>query len=74
MLEGCGACFRPAADTRPSAEETQGDRPAQGLVAVLGAELGVDVGQVGLDRRQGDVERRGDLAVRLAFGEQGQDG
>ena len=53
-----------------SAEQPERHRPPERLVAVPGAELVVDVGQVGLDRRQRDEQRGRDLAVRTSRREQ----
>ena len=54
------------------AQEAQRNGPPDGLVAVAGAELGVHVGEVGLDRGERHEELIGNFPVGPTLGEQGQ--
>ncbi len=58
---------------RDLAEQPERDGPPDGFVAVPGAQLGVDVGQVGLHRGKRDEELVGDFAVGTALGEEPED-
>ena len=78
FLRGClaGDVMAIPSRTRPVVRRRVGTlvfSAAQGtrqLAAAVDPELGVDVGQVALDRLEGDVELGGDLAVGAAFGRQ----
>src|SRR6059058_1916233 len=48
-------------------------RPARELRAPADAGLRADLGEVALDRARRDVERRADLLVRAAVGDEAQD-
>src|SRR2546423_4340912 len=48
-------------------------RPARQLRAPADAGLGTNLGEVAVDRARGDVERRADLLVRAAVGDETKD-
>src|SRR5688500_19545461 len=57
-------------DARSGLDEAAADRVARELDAVAHAELLEDVGPVRLDRLLADREQLGDLAVRVALGDE----
>src|ERR687893_173448 len=58
---------------RRSAQQAHLPGPGCGLGAVGGAELAVDVVEVGLDRAERDEEVAGDLGIRTPGGQESED-